>query len=111
MILSQPIEQLRAIYRENGREKTFDQDLVEHLRDGLVIATPQNLVMGRLVQLDDGRHAWSVAAAAGDLRELVLAALRLYPVHPPFVLFCRHGQSKGRLYPTLTFFRRILHAT
>lgn len=79
----------------------FFTELAEHLHNGIVIVRPSLFVMGKAVLLEDGRPAVFVAAAVGNLSEL----LEHLPRSLPWIAFRRHGESRVRVYATKRFCR------
>jgi hypothetical protein len=84
------VEVAKTLYERDGQEEQFEKDLVAHLRDGFVWSLPNAFLMARMVELEDGRRAWLVNCAVGDLRELL--ARSPYPL--PFIAFYRGPDEK-----------------
>lgn len=77
-----------------GGVRDFEADLQDHLRTGFVYATPGLFLMAKAVALEDGRIAWFIFHAVGDLPRL-FAALP-YPL--PFFAFQRRHDRRMRVY-------------
>jgi hypothetical protein len=96
------IDRIREVARRKGDD--FDAALAEYLREGIVVSNPEAFVMALPIRVD-GREAWFVKAAAGDLRLIV----RMFPVFKPWVVFDRaRGSNRQRIYSAkriLRFFR------
>jgi hypothetical protein len=91
-----PVEIAQWVYRYIGHnEDTFAKELWEHLFDGIVYSSPTYFAMARAVILDDGRMAWHINSAVGNLPEL----LKLFPFPLPFIAFYRYGSEKLRVLP------------
>jgi hypothetical protein len=96
------IDRIREVARQKGDD--FDAALAEYLREGIVVSNPAAFVMALPIRVD-GREAWFVKAAAGDLRLII----RMFPVFKPWVVFDRaRGNKRQRVYSAkriLRFFR------
>jgi hypothetical protein len=90
-----PFEIAADLFDRYAIEPDFYSELVDHLHTGIVISRPDVFAMGKAVLLEDGRAAWFIAAAVGDLRLL----LPLLPAHLPFIAFRRRGEARIRVYP------------
>lgn len=96
------IEIVRALYQRHQIKPTFEEELSDHLANGIVVATPTSFLMGKAVELADGRRAWFIAGAAGSFRN----ALALLPWWLPFIAFCRRGKNDIKVYPTAKFIQK-----
>ena len=76
-------------YHARGLRKLFRNHLRECLACGYVFSTPSVFLMGKAVLLGDGRTAWYIYYARGDVRQL--AAMMPFPL--PFVAFQRRGRQ------------------
>lgn len=74
------------LYERYG-ERDFFADLADHHCTGAVYSLPNLFAMAKSVVLEDGRVAWYVSAAVGDLGAL----LELLPWQLPFIAFSRRG--------------------
>jgi len=92
--MNDPYQEAANLFERYAIEPDFYTELVEHLHTGIVICRPDLFVMGKAVVLDDGRAAWFIAAAVGNLRQL----LTLFPAPLPFIAFRRRGQKRLRVY-------------
>lgn len=91
-------------YQAHGCRK-FKEHLRDHLANGYVFCTPNIFVMGKAVALEDGRVAWYITYARGDLR--ILAAMIPFPL--PYIAWrrLRNGRETLRVYP----FERVARLT
>lgn len=86
-----PVEIAKILYTRAGLD--FDKDLVAHLRDGYVVSRPWLFMMFRAVELDDGRHAWLLNSAVGNLDEMPA----LFPFALPWIAFYRRNDKRMRV--------------
>ncbi len=98
-----PVEMARVLYENDGRLADFRNDLAQYLMHGIVFASPVCFGMFSATLLEDGRAAWWIHVAAGDLRELA----RVVPCKLPFVAFCRRGENRIRVYDFDKFIARL----
>lgn len=109
-------DQVRRLYRDNGRGGSFPDDLQEHIARGYVFSTPEALLMGfrcrsddvmqaihdraRFVpsQADDEGDTWFVWLAVGNLA----GVLRYVPYPAKFVAFSRKNVVKLYRFKELT---------
>lgn len=118
-----PYEAARAIYQSEPCARTFEEDLLLHMKHGYVISTPRVFLMARPVwsvaddyQIVDasyllpGSHesvgdCWHIHVLAGDMAE----ALSFMPFELPFVSFQR--KNVLRFWPLASIKRLTRHET
>lgn len=90
----------RQIYEKRIRESTsehdevsFDDDLQDYMRNGLVISRPDIFGMAKLIAWQ-GRLAWFVRMAVGDLATLVAEL----PLRTEKICFCRDKSDGLRIH-------------
>ena len=90
------------VTREHYQKKSlipFDLELLDYMRNGIVISLPTAFGMGRIINLaKEGqplRLAFFVRWAAGNLADLVLAI----PTDLKEIAFCRREDGKMRIWP------------
>jgi len=71
-----------------SRGEDFETQRDYWLRECMVISNPEAIVVTQPIRLDDGREAWMVNAAAGNLKLIV----RMFPFWKPWVAFDRAKQ-------------------
>lgn len=49
----------------------FEREVVNHFNNGLVVALPNLFLLAKVVELSDGRIAWLITHAIGELRKLI----------------------------------------
>lgn len=96
------LQRAAELYARYKVEPDFFTALVDHLHTGMVISRPNCFAMGKAVALDDGRIAWFIDTAVGNLRELL--GLLQWPL--PYIAFCRRGKGKIKVYPFDKFIRK-----
>jgi hypothetical protein len=95
----------KACYRKWQGMVSFEEDLVDYLKNGFVVSRPTCFGMAKIINLadqskaEDGRSkidpAWFVRIGVGDLREL----LDSLPGYLPKIAFCRRNDGRMRVYP------------
>jgi hypothetical protein len=98
-----PFDQAAGVYDREPCARTFDDDLVAHLRFGYVFSTPEYFIMGRPVDSQSEDYlllnpslkfertdAWLVWLYAGDIQQ----ALNILPIDLPYVLFQRKNELR-----------------
>lgn len=96
---STAIDRARQLYYKAGKPFPIE----DFLQTGVVISLPNTFVMGEAVELEDGRLAWRIEVAVGELRNL----LKLFPWHMPFIAFCRwKNRDRQHVYPMAKFLQR-----
>jgi hypothetical protein len=73
----------------------FDKELDEHFQRGFVMVMPDLFVMAKAVELADGRRAWFITHAVGDLRQLLV----MEPFPLEWIVFRRRFDTRLRIYP------------
>ena len=96
----------RECYKQWMGAVTFEQDLVDYLRTGIVIARPDIFMLAKVIDIaPEGapakEPAWFVRMGVGDLRTLVVEL----PAYFPKIIFCRRNDRRGREYS----FDRLMH--
>ena len=89
-----PYEVARATCEHWGVRK-FEREMEEHLTNGFVVVTPSLFLLAKAVELPDGRHAWSITHAIGDLPRL----LNALPFRLPWFAWKRRWDQRRRIYP------------
>jgi len=94
-----PIDETIKHYRTKSLVP-FDLELLEYMRNGIVISLPTAFGMGRIINLnkEEGeplRLAFFVRWACGNLSDLVLAI----PGDLREIAFCRREDGKMRIWP------------
>lgn len=81
----------------------FGESLLDHLRTGFVVTLPHIFLMAKAVELPppDGRRAWLITHAIGDLRTFA----QLMPFPLPWIALRRRFDQRLRVYPTA----RLIH--
>ncbi len=74
--------------------RNFQRELEAHLQNGFVFCLPRMFAMAKVVQLEDGRRAWHVAHAHGQL----WALLSVMPFPLDWIVFERRGDRRSRIY-------------
>ncbi len=82
------IQRARQLYLDKGVKHPFEEELAYYLQHGYVVSRPDLFAMGKPITLDDGRSAWFICMAFGNLREIA----RALPFYLPVVAFYRHWQ-------------------
>jgi hypothetical protein len=101
---SSPVAAAIADYHAHGSEK-FQEHLIDHLVNGYVKASPSLFAMFKAVALDDGRIAWYVTYARGDIRTLLAET----PFPLPYIAFRSHDRPAPRVWPFDRFLRLAAH--
>ncbi|MBA3354273.1 MAG: hypothetical protein H0U23_17920 [Blastocatellia bacterium] len=98
------IDTVRSLYAEH-KIGDFDLDLADYLKTGCVNSTPKDFVMAKPVALGDGRVAWFIQAAVGNLTRIVW----MLPFRLPYIAFARRKDSSKRLrvYPVCRFLKSV----
>ncbi|CAN5767085.1 hypothetical protein BH09VER1_BH09VER1_45620 [soil metagenome] len=109
-----PLDQILSLYEETNSPRTFTDDLAAHLHHGIVINTPEVLILARPVpshapveHINNPDHAfpaetcdtWYIYAHAGNLR----TALNYFPHPLPYLAFERANQNGLRFLPLARF--------
>jgi hypothetical protein len=95
-----PVAATLADYHAHGSTK-FKEHLIDHLVNGYVKASPSLFVMFKAVALEDGRIAWYVTYARGDIRALLAET----PFPLPYIAFRSHDRPAPRVWPFDRFVR------
>ncbi len=82
------IQRSRQLYIDKGVRHPFEDELAYYLQHGYVVSRPDLFAMGKPITLDDGRPAWFICMAFGNLREIAGSL----PFYLPVVAFYRHWQ-------------------
>lgn len=98
-----PIDKARALYERDGKD--FDRVFAEHVREGIIFASPLWFMMLRATEVE-GQAAWFIECAVGDLKALA----QLVRVHLPLLAFCRvkNGTKTFKVYHTERLLRLAL---
>lgn len=83
------------------------EHLIDHLVNGYVKASPSLFAMVKAVALEDGRIAWYVTYARGDIRAL----LAEIPFPLPYIAFRSHDRPVARVWPFDRFVRLAAQLT
>lgn len=73
----------------------FDRELDQHFQNGYVAIMPHAFLLAKVIALPDGRPAWLVTHAVGDLRLLLM----LEPFPLKWIAFRRRFDTRLRVYP------------
>lgn len=89
-----------AAWKQHG-VRDFHRELADHLEHGFVVALPKMFLMAKAVDLDDGRQAWLISEAYGNLP--ALASMMPFPLD--WIAFHRRGDRLLRIYPLARFLK------
>ncbi len=74
--------------------RNFEREVVDHFNHGFIYATPTTLLLMKAVELQDGRRAWHITHAIGNLARL--ASLVPFPLE--WIALRRRQDRRLRVY-------------
>lgn len=72
----------------------FEREIVDHFNHGFVYSLPGTFLLMKAVALEDGRHAWHITHAIGNLQ--FMASLMPFPLD--WIAFRRRQDRRLRVY-------------
>jgi hypothetical protein len=72
----------------------FDESLAWHFQNGFVAMMPHLFILAKIIELEDGRRAWFITHAVGELPLL----LGMEPFALEWIAFRRRFDSRIRIY-------------
>lgn len=100
-----PIEIAKSLYKDHVEHPSFEEALGGYLssNNGAIVSTPTLFAMGAALDYD-GKHAWYIDTAVGDLKELV----KTLPFRLPYIAFSRGKRTaKLKIYRMERFLRLV----
>lgn len=112
--MSSALDRAAAVYDKERCARSFEEDLILHMRSGYVISSPTVFLVGRAVVKDadpdlildparqfDAPDCWLIWLAAGDIKEF----FRYMPYYLPFMAWQKRNIL--RFYKTEEVRKRI----
>lgn len=79
---------------ENWGVRQFEREVVDHFRRGLVVAMPRLFLLAKAIELPDGRRAWFITHAIGNLQLLI----SMMPFPLEWIVLRRRFDQRNRIY-------------